>query len=203
MFSVFIWQIYQHQHNKQMSCPAMAQLLSNTLYYKRFFPYYAFNVLGGLDSEGMQIYSFGCRVVIHWYILTWTHFVNIKERDVFSHTMLLVHMRELDTVPKVLVRHLSLHFWTTSLNPLAHFSYLQRYGSSSSFFSALTQVCVCVSMYPSCSWTKENPSSLWFFQHQMSFLCGLVLDNMVHVIHFSEIMALSASFSTKSDRIVD
>ncbi|GAB2291213.1 Proteasome subunit beta type-1 [Dionaea muscipula] len=44
--------IYQHQHNKQMSCPAMAQLLSNTLYYKRFFPYYAFNVLGGLDDNG-------------------------------------------------------------------------------------------------------------------------------------------------------
>ncbi|KAL5715768.1 proteasome endopeptidase complex [Ranunculus cassubicifolius] len=44
--------IYQHQHNKQMSCPAMGQLLSNTLYYKRFFPYYAFNVLGGLDNEG-------------------------------------------------------------------------------------------------------------------------------------------------------
>ncbi|WOL10810.1 proteasome subunit beta type-1 [Canna indica] len=44
--------IYQHQHNKQISCPAMAQLLSNTLYYKRFFPYYTFNILGGLDNDG-------------------------------------------------------------------------------------------------------------------------------------------------------
>ncbi|CAO2202649.1 unnamed protein product, partial [Urochloa humidicola] len=44
--------VYEHNHNKKMSCPAMAQLLSNTLYYKRFFPYYAFNVLGGLDSQG-------------------------------------------------------------------------------------------------------------------------------------------------------
>ncbi|XP_065864450.1 proteasome subunit beta type-1-like [Euphorbia lathyris] len=45
--------MYLHQHNKQMSCPTMAQWLSNYLYYKRFFPFYAFNLLGGLDSQGM------------------------------------------------------------------------------------------------------------------------------------------------------
>jgi 20S proteasome subunit beta 6 len=44
---------YERMHNKKMSCPAVAQLLSNTLYFKRFFPYYAFNILGGLDLDGM------------------------------------------------------------------------------------------------------------------------------------------------------
>lgn len=54
LFRLAFVQQYQHKHNKEISCPAMAQLLSNTLYYKRFFPYYTFNLLGGLDNEGMS-----------------------------------------------------------------------------------------------------------------------------------------------------
>ncbi|KNE62090.1 hypothetical protein AMAG_07342 [Allomyces macrogynus ATCC 38327] len=45
-------EIYQFNHDKPMPTPALAQLLSITLYRKRFFPYYVHNILAGLDAEG-------------------------------------------------------------------------------------------------------------------------------------------------------
>ncbi|KAJ1937171.1 Proteasome subunit beta type-6 [Kickxella alabastrina] len=43
---------YFYKHNKQMTAPAMAQMLSNTLYGRRFFPYYVFPILAGVDAQG-------------------------------------------------------------------------------------------------------------------------------------------------------
>jgi len=44
--------MYEHDHGDAMSASALAQLLSTTLYGRRFFPYYAFNVVAGLDAKG-------------------------------------------------------------------------------------------------------------------------------------------------------
>lgn len=43
---------YRHDHDSDMSCTALAQMLGIELYQRRFFPYYAFNVVAGIDSAG-------------------------------------------------------------------------------------------------------------------------------------------------------
>lgn len=44
--------MYQHKHRKEPNLTAIAQMLSTILYGKRFFPYYTFNVLAGVDDNG-------------------------------------------------------------------------------------------------------------------------------------------------------
>jgi 20S proteasome subunit beta 6 len=45
-------QMYEHEHNVPMSTSAIAAMLSTMLYYRRFFPYYVYNIVAGLDDEG-------------------------------------------------------------------------------------------------------------------------------------------------------
>uniref|UniRef100_A0A673JLU2 Proteasome subunit beta n=1 Tax=Sinocyclocheilus rhinocerous TaxID=307959 RepID=A0A673JLU2_9TELE len=44
--------MYKHSNNKNMTSGAIAAMLSTILYGKRFFPYYVYNIIGGLDEEG-------------------------------------------------------------------------------------------------------------------------------------------------------
>jgi hypothetical protein len=44
--------MYKHQNGDDMSCEAIAHMLSTILYGRRFFPLYTFNIIGGIDSEG-------------------------------------------------------------------------------------------------------------------------------------------------------
>ena len=44
--------MYEHQHGSEPSTEAVAQLLSVTLYGRRFFPFYTFNLVAGLDQDG-------------------------------------------------------------------------------------------------------------------------------------------------------
>jgi 20S proteasome subunit beta 6 len=50
---------YDHAHHQELWTPGVAQMLSNTLYGKRFFPFYTFNVCGGVDAQGCgKVYGY-------------------------------------------------------------------------------------------------------------------------------------------------
>lgn len=52
-------QMYEHDNGSAPTTANLAQLLSNTLYGRRFFPMYAFCLLAGLDEEGKgAVYSY-------------------------------------------------------------------------------------------------------------------------------------------------
>ncbi|XP_007909636.1 proteasome subunit beta type-1 [Callorhinchus milii] len=51
--------MYKHSNNKTMTSGAIAAMLSTILYSRRFFPYYVYNIIGGLDEHGKgAVYSF-------------------------------------------------------------------------------------------------------------------------------------------------
>ncbi|UZJ56981.1 hypothetical protein CBS101457_006301 [Exobasidium rhododendri] len=50
---------YRHAHGSSMPLQGIARMISTILYGKRFFPYYVYNILGGLDEEGKgAVFSF-------------------------------------------------------------------------------------------------------------------------------------------------
>ncbi|GBE61668.1 proteasome subunit beta type protein [Babesia ovata] len=48
-------EMYKSQHYKEPPFHVIAQLLSTILYSRRFFPYYTFNILCGVDENGRGI----------------------------------------------------------------------------------------------------------------------------------------------------
>ena len=47
--------MYEFDMERQPSTESIAQLLGTTLYQRRFFPYYCFNLLAGINSEGKGV----------------------------------------------------------------------------------------------------------------------------------------------------
>ena len=49
--TVRAFQWYRHAHAKDMPLRAIARLIQTMLYAQRFFPYYVYNILGGIEED--------------------------------------------------------------------------------------------------------------------------------------------------------
>lgn len=52
-----MFQWYRHAHAKDMPLRAIARLIQTMLYARRFFPYYVYNILGGIEEDGKPVVS--------------------------------------------------------------------------------------------------------------------------------------------------
>jgi 20S proteasome alpha/beta subunit len=50
-------QWYQHAHSKPMAIKAIARMVQSILYSHRFFPYYTYVILGGIDETDGKLLS--------------------------------------------------------------------------------------------------------------------------------------------------
>jgi hypothetical protein len=66
--SYIVSQWYRHAHAKDMPLRAIARLIQTMLYAKRFFPYYVYNILGGIEEDGefaVHLLHFGVTLHSH------------------------------------------------------------------------------------------------------------------------------------------
>lgn len=91
---IVVAQIYEHEHQKAMSCGAVAQLVATMFYHRRFFPFYTDSIIVGLDKEGES--SCYRRPVLQQVLA-------LQVKGAYSVLILWVHMRESNTEQEALL----------------------------------------------------------------------------------------------------
>lgn len=92
-----VLQWYEHAHNKAMGLKSIARMIQTMLYGKRFFPYYVYNILGGIEEDGEWLPS----------IVAKAHLTFCKDLELSTHLTLLALMSEKLVVLRVPLNHSS------------------------------------------------------------------------------------------------